>query len=717
MEGDGLRHIGAGLLLALGVLGSVSSAFGIWHCGDIPLQSSPQAIITDPVSRDFWIALSSSQLIRIDEATAQTAITELAAPATQLAIDPANRLLYAIHPLPGLLTILEVDTGDSILINVGDSPVAVTTDPIRNAAYVACQGDSSIQIIINKTAGATVRCIGSPAALAVDPHSGYIFAALPGENLVLKVDPSTLDTTYYLTGRNPQSLEIDPVKGEVYIATAADSSVDVLAIDIDSLFSIPLDGSPLDLAVNPETQNLFVTTPNGLIIVDTQSLSTTGVDLPGAPGYVTIDALSDRAFVTLSALRMLVEVSAGSDTLVTSIPGTPSDLILNPITNKAYVLTSDPDQVGVFEAANYSGTRIPAGGGPGPVAINMENHKVYTPNWFTANVTVIDGYTNSTSTIKVADGPNGLTIDPMTEDVYVLCAWANKMTIIRSNGDTLTVPIGSYGHGIELNPNTRKVYVANRYSRDMTIIDVESLDTTLVRTGAYPCDVAINLETNTVYVPNRTSWTLTVVDGALLTTRFPKVGPGPTQVHVNPVTNKIFSVDSNKRTISVIDGETLERVVVPVGTTPRALSINTNTNTFYVSSGLDGEITVVDGVTYERRPVRCIEGLFGVKADQYLDKVYTASWDYPYAFVIDGNFLNALRIPVGEEPHGIAYDPVLEKLYVSNHGRNSVEVIKLREKIQPRLIVTIDSLPGDTTYTRTPTLTGTASSLLSLIHI
>jgi hypothetical protein len=53
---------------------------------------------------------------------------------------------------------------------------------------------------------------------------------------------------------------------------------------------------------------------------------------------------------------------------------------------------------------------------------------------------------------------------------------------------------------------------------------------------------------------------------------------------------------------------------------------------------------------------------------------------------------------------------VLEKLYVGNHGENSIEVFQLREKISPRIEVHIDTLSNDVAYTPTPTITGSASS-------
>jgi hypothetical protein len=104
-------------------------------------------------------------------------------------------------------------------------------------------------------------------------------------------------------------------------------------------------------------------------------------------------------------------------------------------------------------------------------------------------------------------------------------------------------------------------------------------------------------------------------------------------------------------------------------------------------------------------------GLGEVEADQWLNRVFAVSWDVDMVSLIDGNFLSTLYIPVGYEPHNSGYDPVLEKLYVTNHAGNSVEIFQLREKISPRVEVVIDTLTGDVAYTSTPTISGSATSL------
>jgi YVTN family beta-propeller protein len=542
--------------------------------------------------------------------------------------------------------------------------------------------------------------------------TGHGFATLSAAGLIFEFDAAGTDTSYHAAGTLPAAIEIDPERGEVYVANSGSGSITVLAIDSGTVSTVALTENPVSLAANTETGKLYSCGGSALEIVDTSTHATLKVNLPGATQSVAVDALSDRAFASMPAAGQVAQVTSAGDTLLIDVGGTPSNCLFNPITNKCYVANAGSQSVDILEAAVYDGVDIAATGGPGPVEIDMQSHNVYVPRYYSGRTTVIDGYTNATSEFRVADGPNGVHVDPATGDVYIVCAWSGMVTVKRAGSpDTLLAPVHTYPHGIAINPNTGKVYVSNRGSADLSVIDAASLDTALVRTGNYPCFVAVNTETNRAYAANRTTWSLTVVDGATLATTFAPVGSGPTYVAVNPNTNTIYAPDSNDRTISSVDGTTLERTVIPAGLTPRLTALNLNTNTIYTSTGLDGEVLVIDGVTHERTPVKSDVGATEVHVDPYLNKAYCVSWNTNTLTIVDGVSLTSLIVPVGEEPHSSGYDPVLEKVYVSNHAGNSITAMTLRERISPRLEITVDPLADNLSYSSTPTLTGSATSL------
>lgn len=699
-------------ILALIVVLCASTASAIWRSGRIDLGEAPGVLVMDPVTRDIFATTGTPTIVRIDEPTQGLSYMTLSGTTGSFAIDPARRLLFTAQGGSGTVTLINIDTGDTSIVATGGSPEAIAIDPQRGLACVCDPAGNRIVVIEGTSISRTFTCNGTPVAIAVDPLTGHGFASLSNTGLIFEFDAAGTDTSYHAAGNSPGAIEIDPERGEVYVANSGGASVTVLAIDPGTTSTVTLTENPVALAVNTETGRLYACGGSALEIVETDTHATLKVSLPGQPQSVAVDALSDRAFATMPAAGQVAEVTSAGDTLLIDVGGTPSHCLFNPITNKCYVANAGGRTVDILEAANYSGVTLAASGGPGPVRINLRDHRVYVPRYYSARTTVIDGYSNATSEFRVADGPNGVFINPATGDVFVVCAWACMLTVKRAGSpDTLMVPLHGYPHGIDLNSNTGTVYVTNRSSADLSVIDAATLDTSLVRMGNYPCHVAVNQETNRIYATNRTTWSLSVVDGATLATAFAPIGAGPTYVSVNPITNKMYCSDSNDRTISVVDGTTLERTVVPAGLTPRTAVLNLITNTIYTSTALDGEILVIDGDTYERTPVKGDVGLFEVSVDPWLDKAFGVSWNANTVTIVDGVSLTSHIIPVGNEPHSSRYDPVLEKLYVSNHSGNTITAIKLREKISPRIEVTIDSLADHITYSPTPTLTGTATSL------
>ena len=63
--------------------------------------------------------------------------------------------------------------------------------------------------------------------------------------------------------------------------------------------------------------------------------------------------------------------------------------------------------------------RSRSGSGPSAVAVNPVTNKTYVANLSSANVTVIDGATNATTTVAAGSNPWGVAVNPVTNKVYV----------------------------------------------------------------------------------------------------------------------------------------------------------------------------------------------------------------------------------------------------------------------------------------------------------
>ncbi len=100
-----------------------------------------------------------------------------------------------------------------------------------------------------------------------------------------------------------------------------------------------------------------------------------------------------------------------------------------------------------------------------------------------AHVTVIDGATNTTTTVAVGTGPAALAVNPVTNKVYVANNGGNNVTVIDgATNTTSTVAAGAFSLAVAVNPLTNKIYVSGS---NVTVITEQ-------QTQAIPLTVAIS---------------------------------------------------------------------------------------------------------------------------------------------------------------------------------------------------------------------------------
>jgi YVTN family beta-propeller protein len=96
---------------------------------------------------------------------------------------------------------------------------------------------------------------------------------------------------------------------------------------------------------------------------------------------------------------------------------------VNSVTNKIYVANSAgfnvAGNVAVIEGATNSTTSVTVGIEPIAVAVNPVTNKIYVANSESGNVTVMDGATKTTTTVPGGIGPNAVAVNPVTNKIYV----------------------------------------------------------------------------------------------------------------------------------------------------------------------------------------------------------------------------------------------------------------------------------------------------------
>lgn len=342
------------------------------------------------------------------------------------------------------------------------------------------------------------------------------------------------------------------------------------------------------------------------------------------------------------------------------------------------------------------------------MAVNSVTHQVYVAN-SSGTVTVIDGYTDSTTTLEVGGSPSAVAVNEMTNQIYVANAPSNSVTVIDGATNALTTVTDPNAAGpvlLAVNATTNKIYVVNWGSLNVTVIDGASNSTTTVAgpiqsrgfdNAAALAGMAINAVTNQIYVATSHSHLIldgehagqdvcddgsnvTVIDGASSAVTNVSVGPCPQGIAVNPVTNTVFVALGGS--VAVIDGATNAVTTVAVG--GASFAVNSATNKIYVTSG--GNVTVIDGATLSTTTL-AVASPGAMAVDAATNTVYVTngvsgncpgtSCNPGSVTVIDGatNATTTLADPHANGPDAIAIDASADRIYVANGGSGNLTVI------------------------------------------
>jgi YVTN family beta-propeller protein len=161
----------------------------------------------------------------------------------------------------------------------------------------------------------------------------------------------------------------------------------------------------------------------------------------------------------------------------------------------------------------------------------------------------------------------------VTNKIYVANNNDGTVTVIDgASNSTTTVTVGSYPNWVDVNTLTNKVYVANGSDNTVTIIDGATNGTTTIAVGSGPSWLAVNRVTNKIYVANANNNSVSVIDGASNTTTTVAVDSDPSWGVVNPVTNQIYIVNYAGGDVTAIDEQQVQ--AIPLTTSIIALSNN-----------------------------------------------------------------------------------------------------------------------------------------------
>jgi|HubBroStandDraft_6_1064221.scaffolds.fasta_scaffold12245_2 DNA-binding beta-propeller fold protein YncE len=368
----------------------------------------------------------------------------------------------------------------------------------------------------------------------------------------------------------------------------------------------------------------------------------------GSPQAVAVNTVTNKTYVA-NYLSGNITAIDGSTNSTTTVPAglRPVAVAVNEATNRIYVANhgdalqwgGDPGNVTVIDGATGSTTTVidPNASVPNAVAVNSVTNKIYVANFLSSNITVIDGDTNATTTITDPNAANltvyAIAVNEMTNKIYVAnndidrpVASPGSITVldgVTNSTTTITDPKANTPNSLAVNPVTNKIYVTNVGNGtgrgSITLIDGATNSTTnITDANLWPgidsrgFSVAVNSVTNKVYVADEIDSTLkshvTVIDGGSnsVTTITDPSAIASVAVAVDSNTNTIYIANggclllsgcNDPGSVSVIDGATdsFSTLTDPNANAPLAVAVNPVTNTIYTANAVSGNVTVING--------------------------------------------------------------------------------------------------------------------------
>jgi YVTN family beta-propeller protein len=501
----------------------------------------------------------------------------------------------------------------------------------------------------------------------------------------------------------------------------------------EKALKVKVGGSPRDIAVNPFTDKIYVTNDDGsyltsniisvidgkrdelinnIILVkraamniavnpNTNKIYVTALVSDNATQYYSVSVINGSTYKLSTTIRMSVPMPLYYDGPTDSYP---SDIAVNPNTNKIYVINTGPNgTVSVIdgERDELINATIPVGDEPRDIAVNPNTNEVYvTTDDFSGHgtVSVIDGERDEViNTIPVGDSPGDIAVNPNTNKIYVGFNYSNKFCVIENKNENIICSYNNQYNGFKINLNLNlkadTIYLSNFDTSVVSVINGSTYKlSATIPLGDTADDLAVNPNTNKIYVTNYGSGTVSVLDGNIefkgyYIDKFSKTGINvklPSNMAVNPNTNKIYVIngvglyDNGNGTVSVIDGERDElSATIPVGDSPFDIAVNPNTNKIYVTNYGSGTVSVIDGERDEliNATIPVGDSPFDIAVNPNTNKIYVINTGpNGTVSVIDGErdeVINA-TIPVGDSPGDIAVNPNTNKIYVVNFNNVSI---------------------------------------------
>lgn len=281
-----------------------------------------------------------------------------------------------------------------------------------------------------------------------------------------------------------------------------------------------------------------------------------------SPNDVAVNPETQRVYVANRDTDRVVAINTTNNQIVASIPvcHQPFGIDVNSDTNKLYVACFGDDAVGVIDgSANLMTKTISVGPLPTYVGINESTNRVYVVTHGDGHLVEIDGASDArTRSAATGDGAFGLAVNETLNRVYVTNRDVHTVSTVNAEAMVTiisqTVQPGDYKpvpFGLVFDSLSDRLYVTYEQGDRLIKLAVyqtaveglERLDTVTIPDGGKnaPGVLGVNPLTNHIFIPNSASDSVTVVDGVNYEILYDiPLHSEPFGIDVDPTAGKVY---------------------------------------------------------------------------------------------------------------------------------------------------------------------------------
>jgi YVTN family beta-propeller protein len=634
----------------------------------------------------------------------------------QTSLEPIERETELIKMTGGSLR------GDVIAINPNTNIAYVVFDSYNYSNSFVSAIDESKRMAVNNIFSPRTEFVDIKG-LAVNPNTNRIYVVTTNEDdegIIYILNATTNKEIDRISLGQQKEEEVEDISpSDIVNRVAVNQNTDKLYVAASDHIDV-IDGSTKkivdniqlgyntqNIAINPNTNTIYIVTYRGLYDEETDSSSdltklfvidgrTNSVikEIPVEESAfissITVDITTNKVYATADSNRILVIDGRSNDILTTLIVenSSPYSRGIAVNSNLVYVTNYDKDSISVVDGSIGRIGNKPIADRPTAVAVNPNTNRVYVAHPASNTISMTDGSSSSLYQldeskipgIRVHGIPTAVAVNPNTNRVYVASSEADTISIIDESSDKVasTLPLNNGSPAaVAVNPNTNRVYVETEYSPidanndtpfiNITIFDgmtEKAIDNITGLGGSFslfgpPIGVVVDPESENIYVIETKE-------------ELPTELPTPMFYEIDSKTNKLIPYNASSELQEVLSSDTLGSVS-PIAVSGVVYGL-TDIYGDLLSVQLDPSnktVSIADRVVLE-------EPSFGnaIAVNPATKMVYIADYLTNTVYVIDPYIDKVINsIPVENNPTALTINPDTNIVYAANEGSNTVSVI------------------------------------------